>query len=293
MLLLQQLINGLSLGSVYALISVGFALIFSVLKFSNFAHGSVIMLSAYFGLWISNRFATSLWLTLLLCALAGGIVAVIIEKIGFRPIRLRGGSTIYFFVSSISISLFFESFMTALLGGQFYMYRNFFKETTISLGTLIIPWTSVLTLIVSSGALIFLLHVLYRTRIGIAIRAASTDLFTPNLMGADVDLIVSVAFFLSGVLAGISGLFLGINLTVYPQIGGLVIKGFVATVIGGLGSLSGAVFGALLLGMGETLITAYLGGSVTPIFSFSIMFIFLLLKPEGIAGLFGRSKLSL
>jgi len=180
-----------------------------------------------------------------------------------------------------------------LLGVQIYMYRNFFKETTISLGTLIIPWTSVLTLIVSSGALIFLLHVLYRTRIGIAIRAASTDLFTPNLMGADVDLIVSVAFFLSGVLAGISGLFLGINLTVYPQIGGLVIKGFVATVIGGLGSLSGAVFGALLLGMGETLITAYLGGSVTPIFSFSIMFIFLLLKPEGIAGLFGRSKLSL
>lgn len=116
MLLLQQLINGLSLGSVYALISVGFALIFSVLKFSNFAHGSVIMLSAYFGLWISNRFATSLWLTLLLCALAGGIVAVIIEKIGFRPIRLRGGSTIYFFCEFHIYFSFFRVFYDCIAG---------------------------------------------------------------------------------------------------------------------------------------------------------------------------------
>lgn len=285
--MLQQLINGLSLGAVYALIAVGFALVFSVLKFSNFSHGSVIMLSAYLGLWFSNQFQAGLFLTVIVCLLGGGLSAVIIEKLGFRPIRKKNGPLIYFFVSSIAISMFLQYLMTAILGGRFFMFRNFLKVNSLSFGHLTISVINIYMLIISAVVLIALLYVLYRTRIGIAIRAASTDLVTPNLLGINTDLIVSVTFFVSGALAGIAGVFLGMSLSVYPQLGNLVLKAFIATVIGGFGSLGGAVVGALFLGLSETFITAYFGGAVTPMVSFSMMILFLLLKPEGVAGLLG------
>lgn len=290
--MVQQLANGLSLGAVYALIAVGFALVFSVLKFSNFSHGSVIMLSAYFGLWFSNRFAVGLLPTILASLVVGGLIAVIIERLGFRPIRMKNGPLIYFFVSSIAISLFFQYLMTALVGGRFFMYRSLLKMSSVNVGTLTIPVVNVYMLVVSAAALAALLYVLYRTRIGIAIRAASGDLLTPNLMGINTDLIVSVTFFVSGALAGIAGVFLGMSLSVYPQIGSLVLKAFVATVIGGFGSLGGAVVGAFFLGLAETFTTAYLGGDVTPMVTFLIMILFLLLKPDGVAGLLGMGNSS-
>lgn len=285
--MIQQLVNGLSLGALYALIAVGFALVFSVLKFSNFSHGSVIMLSAYFGLWFSNKFAVGLLPMILASLMVGGLIAVLIERLGFRPIRMKNGPLIYFFVSSIAVSMFFQYLMTALVGGRFFMYRSFMKASSLNIGNLTIPVINLYMLAVSTVALAALLYVLYRTKIGIAIRAASGDLFTPNLMGINTDLIVSVTFFVSGALAGIAGVFLGMSLSVYPQIGSLVLKAFVATVIGGFGSLGGAVAGAFLLGLAETFTTAYFGGDVTPMVTFSIMVLFLLLKPDGVAGLLG------
>jgi len=288
--MIQQLVNGLSLGAVYALIAVGFALVFSILKFSNFSHGSVIMLSAYFGLWLSGTFKVGLLPTLLVSMVVGGLIAVIIERLGFRPIRKKNGPLIYFFVSSIAISMFFQYLMTALLGGQFFMYPDFMKTASINIGDLTIPILNIYMLVISTVTLIILLYLLYKTKIGIAIRAASSDLLTPNLMGINTDFIVSVTFFVSGALAGIAGVFLGLSLSVYPQLGSLVLKAFIATVIGGLGSLGGAVVGAFLLGMAETFSTAYLGGDVTPMITFTIMILFLLLKPEGIAGLLGLGE---
>lgn len=286
-MLLQQLINGISLGAVYALMAVGFALVFSILKFSNFGHGSVIMLSAYLGLWASNRFGLGLLATLAVCTIGGGLMAVVIERIGFKPIRDKKGPLIYLFVSSIAISMFFRYLMTALLGGRFYMYRPLLQTTSLRFAGVTIPVVNLAMLAASVVALTFLLYVLYRTTIGIAIRAASTDLVTPSLMGINTDLIVSVTFFISGALAGIAGLFLGMSLNVYPQLGNLVLKAFVATVVGGLGSLGGAVVAAFLLGLLETMITAYVSGAVTPMVSFTVMILFLLFKPEGVAGLLG------
>lgn len=289
-LLLQQIINGLSLGSVYALIAVGFALVFSILKFSNFSHGSIIMLSAYLGLWFSNSFDVGLFPTLLVCILGGGAMAVIIEKIGFKPIRDKDGPLIYLFVVSIAISMFLQYLMTALLGGRFFIYKPLLKSSALRLGSLTIPVVNLAMLGASVIALAILLYVLYRTTIGIAIRAASTDLFAPSLLGINIDLVISITFFISGALAGISGLFLGMSLNVYPQLGGLVMKAFIATVIGGLGSLGGAVIASFMLGLLETMITAYIGGAVTPMVSFAVMILFLLFKPEGVAGLLGLSS---
>ncbi len=289
-LLVQQIINGLSLGSVYALMAVGFALVFSILKFSNFSHGSVIMLSAYLGLWFSNRFDVGLFPTLLVCMIGGGTIAVIIEKIGFKPIRDKNGPLIYLFVSSIAISMFLQYLMTALLGGRFFMYRPLLKSSSWRFAGITIPIVNLAMLAASIVALVFLLYVLYRTTIGIAIRAAATDLSTPNLLGININMLISITFFISGALAGIAGLFLGMSLNVYPQLGGLVLKAFVATVVGGLGSLGGAVIAAFLLGLLETMITAYIGGAVTPMVSFTVMILFLLFKPEGVAGLLGLSS---
>jgi branched-chain amino acid transport system permease protein len=137
------------------------------------------------------------------------------------------------------------------------------------------------TVVISITALSYILK---RTRVGIAIRAASNDLRAAGLMGIDIDTIVSVTFFMAGALAGMAGLFAGISYTVYPQMNELMVKGFVAAVIGGLGSMPGAILGALLLGIIETLVTIFWTSSLTPIVSLVVLFVLLIFRPRGIAG---------
>jgi branched-chain amino acid transport system permease protein len=136
----------------------------------------------------------------------------------------------------------------------------------------------------SAVALLVLAYIIQKTRIGRALRSVSFDRDTANLMGIDATRIIQFAFVVSGALAGLAGVFLGINYTLYPTLGGLVVKGFIASVIGGLGSLPGAIIGAVLLGLLETLLISTVGSGYTPVFIFLIMLVFLLLRPSGIAG---------
>jgi branched-chain amino acid transport system permease protein len=145
-------------------------------------------------------------------------------------------------------------------------------------------------LVFSSAALALLLWVLYKTRIGLAIRALSFDVNTANLMGMDSNRVVLATFIASGILGGISGVFLGINYTLYPQLGQLIVKGFVASVIGGLGSITGAMIGAVLLGVVEVLLIGLVGAGIAPAFVFLIMLVFLLVRPRGIAGIIVQEK---
>jgi branched-chain amino acid transport system permease protein len=147
-----------------------------------------------------------------------------------------------------------------------------------------------LTLLFSAMALVILLVVLFRTRIGLAIRTTSFDTSTAKLMGMDPNKVVAATFFASGVLGGVAGVFLGINYTLYPQLGQLIVKGFVASVIGGLGSISGALIGAVLLGIVEIFLIGLVGAGWSPVFVFVIMLVFLLLRPRGISGVIVQEK---
>ena len=293
---LQLLVNGISLGSVYALIAVGFALIFNILKFSNFSHGGLMTVTAYLGYAASiflARYIHSLPLfvaTLAVAAIGGGVLALIVERVAFRRLRNKNSSVIYYFISSITMGILMENSITIFASSTFYSYPPFFPASVVRYGTLSVAIPDLLTLFFSTSALAVLLFVLFRTKIGLAIRSSSFDTTTAKLMGMNPNTVVATAFFASGVLGGIAGVFLGINYTLYPQLGQFIVKGFVASVIGGLGSISGAVAGAVLLGVVEIFLIGLVGAGWAPVFVFVIMLGFLLLRPRGISGVIVQEK---
>jgi branched-chain amino acid transport system permease protein len=280
----QVIVNGLALGSVYALIGTGFSIIFNVLKFSNFAHGAMMTLCAFSGYYLAASRGLGLVPTILAAVATGVVIAVIGEFIAFRRITLRNTSPIYFFVSSITLGTLLEGIVVIQVGANFYNYPRFFKQSTLNIGNIVVSKSDLLMFAMSTIALIVLVLVIRYTRMGRALRGVSFDRDTAGLMGINVVRIIQVTFMLSGALAGLSGVFLGINYTLYPALGSLVVKGFIASVIGGLGSLGGAIIGAVLLGFIETLLLYAVGSGYSPICTFVIMLIFLLIRPQGIAG---------
>ena len=281
---LQQLINGVSLGGVYALEAVGFGIIFNVLKFSNFSHGGVVAICAYLGYFVSARISHNIWLALIITTILGGLTGVIVEKLVFRPIRLQNKPLTYFFVNSITVAMLVQQFFSAIWGMDFFSYPTFLEKTAFEIGRLIISRTYMLMLGISTFVLISLSLFLRKTRTGIAVRAASTDIYTPALMGVNTDIIISVTFAIAGVLAGITGFFLGMTYTVTPFIGSLILKGIIASIIGGMGSLGGGIIAGILLGVMESLLIAEVGASITPILVYSAIVVLLLIRPQGIAG---------
>ncbi|HNW85992.1 MAG TPA: branched-chain amino acid ABC transporter permease [Candidatus Limiplasma sp.] len=283
MQILQYIINGIALGSVYALISTGFSVIFNVLKFSNFSHGALMTLSAFVGYFIAASNGWGLVPTIIVAVITGCLVALFGELLAFRRILIRNTSPIYFFVSSITLGTLFEGIVVLKVGANFYNYPRFFGKP-LHLGSLIISQSDIIIFCISAFALIVLAFVIQKTKLGRALRSVSFDRDTASLMGIDVTRTIQFAFIISGALAGLAGVFLGINYTLYPTLGSLVVKGFIASVIGGLGSLPGAIIGAMLLGIMETALISTIGSGYAPVFTFLIMLVFLLVRPRGIAG---------
>ena len=281
---LQQLINGVSLGGVYAVMAVGFGIVFNVLKFSNFSHGGVVAISAYVGYFLSTRVVADFWVVLVATTLIGGVVGLLVERLVFRPVRLAGKPLTYFFVNSITVAMLVQQFFSAMWGAHYYPYPEFFERTAFYLGGLVVSGTYLLMLGISAVVLIALTLFLRSTKLGIAIRAASSDIYTPPLMGINTDVVTGVTFVIAGALAGITGFFLGMTYTVTPFIGAMMIKGIIAAIIGGMGSLAGGVVAGILLGAVESLLIAEVGSSVTPIIIYLGIVILLLVRPQGIAG---------
>jgi branched-chain amino acid transport system permease protein len=286
----QQFVNGLSRGAVYALIAVGFALIFSVLKFSNFAHGGLISVAAYAGYYFSSKFNMPPVLAVGCTALAGGVMGVILDTIAFRNLRKRNASNIYYFVSSITCGILFMNILTLMFGTTFYSIKPFFKNSIWRIGDLVMLKMDIAILVITVALLAALMLLINRTKMGLALRVVSIDRDTAMLMGINSNVIITVTFMIAGGLAGISGILLGSNFTIDPFLGNMVVKGFVASVIGGLGSLSGAIVGALMLGIMEVVFTVLVGDILSPAVIFVITLIFLLLRPQGISGQFIAEK---
>ena len=282
---LQQVINGISLGALYALIAVGFALIFNVLKFSNFAHGGVLGMSAYAGYIAATGFKLPLIPVIIVGIVAGALVAVIVEYIAFHWIRLKNGQLIYFFVTSITMMMALEQVLVILFGSSFESYPySLIKVRVLHVAGLTISITYLLSLIATIIAFGVLIYVLNKTKIGIAIRAASNDLTATSLMGVNVNMVIVAAFIVSGSLGGLSGVLYGISASLSPQIGQIVVKGFIASVLGGLGSLVGVAISAMVLGVVEVFLISWIGSGLSPVVLFFLMVVFLLVRPQGFAG---------
>ena len=197
-----------------------------------------------------------------------------------------------YFVSSITMGMLLENIITVVFGSAFVSYPVFFEPSFFRWNGIVFIVTDILMLAMSLLSLALLMIVLYKTRLGTAIRALSMDRETTSLMGVNVTLIIMATFFVSGMLGGVSGMFLGINYSLYPRLGSLVVKGFIASVIGGLGSINGAVIGAFLLGIMEVVLVWIdaIGSGWSQVVIFLVMIVFLTLRPQGIAGKIIREK---
>ncbi len=281
---IQQLINGTSIGFVYALIAIGYSLIYSILSFSNFAHSTFIIAGAYTGFFLLTAVSLPLPFSLLGAIVGGILIAVFAEKVAYRPIRERGNPTLYFIIASMGMSIFGENIVIATIGPKFRSYPPILSVTAYQIGGISISVLDIMAAVVGSIFLLMLMYVVNKTRQGMAIRAAAFDLETVGLMGVNTNQLISLVFLVAGALAGLAGFFLGMKYTVFPQLGNLTMKAYVAAVFGGLGSLPGAVIGSVFLGIIETIIAGYFSSTLRDIFVFALLILVLLVRPSGLMG---------
>ncbi|TYP52468.1 branched-chain amino acid ABC transporter permease [Thermosediminibacter litoriperuensis] len=282
--ILQQLINGFSIGSVYALMAVGYSLVYSIMNFSNFAHGGVIMLGAYFGFFFITLFKMPFWVAFIGAGICSMLVAVLVERMAYKPLRARNAPFLYFMISAMGASMFIENFVIATIGPTFRTYPQIFPAEPFSLGGIYVGRLDMMMFLISAVSLIALVYFIECTKLGKAIQATAFNPRASALMGINTDSVILTVFGLGGFLAGIAGVLFGMKYTVYPQIGFITIKSFIAAVFGGLGSLPGAVIGSFILGIVETMVSGYIMSQYRDLISFSLLILILVFKPMGLMG---------
>lgn len=286
----QQLINGLSIGGVYALMAVGYSLVYSIMNFSNFAHGGVIMLGAYIGFFSMTLLGLSFPMAFVVSTLGAAILAVGIERVAYQPLRKRKAPFLYFIISAMGVSIFLENFVIAAIGPNFRTYPEVFESVPIKLGVLSIGRIDLVMFIISAVTVGLLIYFVEFTKTGMAIRATAYNERASALMGVNTNKVILIVFALGGALAGIAGMLFGMKYTVYPQIGIITMKAFIAAVFGGLGSLPGAVIGAILLGIIETFTSGYLSSQYRDLIAFGLLIFVLVVRPMGIMGKMNEDK---
>jgi len=286
----QQLVNGISIGSIYALIALGYTMVYGIIKLINFAHGDVFMVGAFIGFyaiakWEMNFFA-ALLLAMMLCAVFG----VIIERVAYK--RLRNSTRIAALITAIGVSLLIEYTVVFFRGAQLESYPKTIENKAITIFGAQIGTHSILILSVSIGLMILLQFIVQKTKIGKAMRAVSHDADAAKLMGINVDNTISATFAIGSALAGAAGVIFGLYYTKIDPFMGVIpgLKAFIAAVLGGIGIIPGAMVGGMLLGVVETIVSA-LGFSLwRDAAAFVILILILVFKPEGIFGKNAREK---
>lgn len=287
----QQLINGISLGSIYALIALGYTMVYGIVKLINFAHGDVFMVGAFIGFYsitiLHLGFLPSLLISMAACALFG----VLIERIAYKP--LRNATRIAALITAIGVSLFIEYGTIYLRGAQPEAYpSNVVPAKTIQFLGIEINSQSLLILGVSLLLMVMLQFIVHKTKIGKAMRAVSYDMDAARLMGINVDNTISATFAIGSALAGAAGVIFGMYYTKIEPLMGIIpgLKAFVAAVLGGIGIIPGAMVGGLLLGVIEALVSA-LGYSLwRDGVAFVVLILILIFRPSGLFGKNVREK---
>ena len=284
-MLAQQLINGLILGSTYALVALGFTLVFGILGMINFAHGEIFMLGAYMALLLVTMGKLGIFWSLLGAMLGTAVLGMLIERISFRP--LRKASILAPLISTIGLSIFLRSLAQIIFGAESTRFPVTIKTAFYQLGPFQISLLQIVILAVSFGLMAIFQVFIKKTKIGKAMRATSESLYTAGLLGISVNRIIFLSFGVASALGGVAGVLLGLNFNaISPLMGKMVgLKGLTIIILGGMGNITGAMVGGLFLGFVEVLSVGYLTSSYRDAVAFALMFVVLLIRPTG---LFGR-----
>lgn len=286
----QQIITGVSVDGLYSLLAVGYALIYSVFSFTNFGFGGIMMMSA-FGGYFALQAGLSLPLSFAVAALVGVTLSMATELLAYRPMRNRGASRLFLMISAMGVGIVVENSALLLFGANLRSMSTSATLASIAIGGFQLGLVDFLALIVSCVSLALLWWFLYKTRAGITVRASAIDMMTSGLMGVNVNRVSLIVFAISGVTAAIAGMFFGMKYTVYPAMGSISTKAFIASVIGGLGSLPGAVVGGFVLGIMETFVAGYISSTYRDLISFLVMILVLMFVPHGLFGKGNQDKL--
>ena len=279
----MQFINGLNIGSIYALIALGYTMVYGIAKLINFAHGDVIMVGAYIS-FISMKFGLPWWLAVIISIVVCAVLGVVMEKVAYKP--LRNASRISLLITAIGISYLLQNLFQLIFGANPQPYHAFITLPALNLGGISIQANYYITFSVSVLLMILLTLFVNKTTMGKAMRAVSEDEGATKLMGINVDTTISLTFAIGCALAAIAGiLYANCYPMINPTLGSLPgIKAFIAAVLGGIGSIPGAVLGAFILGMVEAMTKAYISSQLTDTIVFAILILMLVFKPAGILG---------
>ncbi|MDD4801885.1 MAG: branched-chain amino acid ABC transporter permease [Syntrophomonas sp.] len=282
---IQQLINGLSLGAIYALIALGYTMVYGIIKLINFAHGDIMMVGAYVGFFSLSVLDSNILVAMIYAMLACSILGVLIEKIAYKP--LRYSTRIAALITAIGVSLFLEYFTLFLLGPA----QRVFPDTAFPVNNYNIIGVSVsnkdIFVIVSAVILMLILQYIIRmTKTGKAMRAVSEDKDAAVLMGISVDKTVSITFAIGSSLAAAAGVMIGVYYNTVNPLMGIVpgIKAFVAAVLGGIGLVPGAMVGGFLMGILETMVSGYGNSLYRDAVAYGVLILILIIKPTGLFG---------
>ena len=288
--LVQQLINGVSLGSIYALIALGYTMVYGIIKLINFAHGDIYMVGAYVAFFATTTLKLSFFPALLLAMIVAAIVGVIIERLAYRP--LRYAPRIAILITAIGVSLLLEYGGILLVSPQPRTFPAIFQADVYTFGNIVVNSQQILILAVALSLMVILTYVVHRTKIGKAMRAVSFDTDAARLMGIDVDRVISITFAIGSALAAAAGMLVGVYYNSIDPLMGILpgLKAFVAAVLGGIGIIPGAMLGGIILGIIEALVSGFISSTFRDAAAFAILIIILLFKPSGLLGKNVREK---
>ncbi len=291
-------VSGLTLGSLYALIALGYSMVYGILKLLNFAHGDVYMIGAFIGWYLLHALggpvnptftgAAVLLLMFIVAMLGCGVLGVAIERFAYRP--LRNAPRIAPLISALGVSIFLQNSALLVFGAAFRDYDTFdlIGVKTYHIGNLFFSVPQLLTVVAAIGLMIALTVFVARSRLGKAMRSTSFDREAASMMGIDVDRVISVTFFIGSALAGAAGVMFSLVFgQIYHFMGFIAgLKGFTAAVLGGIGSIPGAMVGGLIVGLAESYATGYLpqGSTFQNLYVFALLILVILIRPSGLFG---------
>ena len=280
----QQLVNGLSIGSIYALIALGYTMVYGIIKLINFAHGDIYMLGAYVGFISIAQLHLGFFPALLLAMVVCGVLGVVIERIAYKP--LRHATRIAALITAIGVSYFLECSTQKVMGPGVKTYPSVLSNQTFHVFGIQIQMQQIYILAITIILMLALQFIVRKTKIGRSMRAVSVDADAAKLMGINVDATISYTFAIGSALAGAGGVLVGMYYNTINPLMGMVpgIKAFVAAVFGGIGIIPGAMFGGFFIGIVEALVTAYGSSLYKDAVVYAILILILIIKPAGLLG---------